>query len=84
MSAAGIVLGVFAGSALWWLLLTSGVALARRRLTSRLLRAINILSGLALLGFGLLALASLLPPLVSQAAGREIGGGPTRPVTSER
>jgi threonine/homoserine/homoserine lactone efflux protein len=55
-----LVLGVFLGSALWWLILTGGIALARGRLTSRLLRSVNTLSGLALLGFGLTALASLL------------------------
>jgi threonine/homoserine/homoserine lactone efflux protein len=60
-TASAMVLGVFLGSALWWLLLTGGIALARRRLTSHLLRSINTLSGLALLGFGLFALVSLLP-----------------------
>jgi len=56
-----MVLGVFLGSTLWWLVLTGGIATARRRLTSRLLRSVNVLLGLALLGFGLMALASLLP-----------------------
>ena len=60
-TAPAMVLGVFLGSALWWLILTGGIAIARRRLTSRLLRSVNRLSGLALLGFGLMALASLLP-----------------------
>lgn len=60
-TAPALVLGVFVGSALWWLILTGGIAIARRRLTSRLLRSVNTLSGLALLGFGLMALASLLP-----------------------
>ena len=56
-----MVLGVFSGSALWWLFLTGGIALARRRLTSDRLRSINALSGLVLLAFGLFALTSLLP-----------------------
>jgi threonine/homoserine/homoserine lactone efflux protein len=60
-TAPAMVLGVFLGSALWWLILTGGIALARRRLTTRLLRSINTLAGLALLVLGLLALASLLP-----------------------
>ena len=60
-TAPAMVLGVFLGSALWWLILTGGIAIARRRLTSRLLRSVNMHSGLALLGFGLVALASLLP-----------------------
>jgi threonine/homoserine/homoserine lactone efflux protein len=60
-TAPALVLGVFLGSALWWLILTGGIALARRRLTTRLLRSINTLAGLTLLVLGLLALASLLP-----------------------
>ena len=36
-TAPALVLGVFLGSALWWLLLTGGIALARQRLTTRLL-----------------------------------------------
>jgi threonine/homoserine/homoserine lactone efflux protein len=62
-AAAAMVLGVFLGSALWWLILTGGIAIARRRLTTRLVRSVNALSGLALLGFGLAALAGPLPKL---------------------
>jgi threonine/homoserine/homoserine lactone efflux protein len=62
-TAPAMVLAVFLGSALWWLILTGGIAIARRRLTSRLLRSVNGLCGLALLGFGLMALTSLLPQL---------------------
>jgi threonine/homoserine/homoserine lactone efflux protein len=60
-AAPALVLGVFLGSALWWLVLTGGIALAHRRLPNRILRAINVVAGLALVGLGLLALASLLP-----------------------
>ena len=59
-AAPAMVLGVFLGSALWWLILTGALAAMRRRLTNRLRRSINVLSGLALLAFGLAALASLL------------------------
>jgi threonine/homoserine/homoserine lactone efflux protein len=62
-AAPAMVLGVFLGSALWWLILTGGIAIARRRLATRLLRSVNALSGLALLGFGLAALASPLSEL---------------------
>lgn len=59
-AAAGLlVLGVFLGSAAWWLLLSAGVGLLRRRLTPNRLRWVNRLSGAALVGFGLLALLSL-------------------------
>jgi threonine/homoserine/homoserine lactone efflux protein len=54
-----LVLGVLVGSALWWVLLSSGVALVRTRVTPRVLRWINRLSGAMLVGFGLLAFASL-------------------------
>ncbi len=58
--AALLVLGVFLGSALWWLILSGGVALLRARFTARAMRAVNLVSGLLLLGFAALALASLL------------------------
>ena len=54
-----LVLGVLVGSALWWVLLSSGVDLVRARVTPRLLRWINRLSGALLVAFGVLAFASL-------------------------
>ena len=59
-SAAFLVLGVFLGSALWWLALSAGVSLLRSRVTPHGLRWVNRVSGLIILGFGLAALASLL------------------------
>jgi len=50
-SAALIVAGVFAGSAAWWLILVAGAAALRARLSTRLLRAINIVSGVTILAF---------------------------------
>jgi threonine/homoserine/homoserine lactone efflux protein len=55
---AWLVLGVFCGSALWWLLLSSGVGLLRARLDTRALRWVNRLSGGILLAFGVVALAT--------------------------
>jgi threonine/homoserine/homoserine lactone efflux protein len=56
LSAAGLlVLGVFIGSAAWWLMLSAGVGLMRERLTSRMLGWTNRLSGLVLVVFGALA-----------------------------
>ncbi|HEX6797970.1 MAG TPA: LysE family transporter [Ktedonobacterales bacterium] len=52
VSAAALVAGVFCGSALWWLLLSGGVGWLRERLGPRTLRAVNVLSGIILLGFG--------------------------------
>lgn len=55
-----LVLGVFLGSALWWLVLSGGVSLIRGRLSAAGLRWINVISGLIVLGFGLLALLGSL------------------------
>lgn len=52
-----VVLGVFLGSAGWWLAVTGGISLARTRIGPRVQRAINAAAGLVLIGFGLAALA---------------------------
>ncbi|MHB8645946.1 MAG: LysE family transporter, partial [Thermomicrobiales bacterium] len=59
-SAALLVLGVFLGSALWWLLLSGGTGLLRTRLTPRRLVWVNRISGLVIAAFGALALFSIL------------------------
>lgn len=54
-----VVLGVFSGSAAWWLILSSAADFFRQRfLRPGSLRWINRASGLILLGFGLAALLS--------------------------
>ena len=55
-----LVVGVFLGSALWWLILSSGAGLARRRVTPAILRWVNVASGAVLIGFGLIALLAVL------------------------
>lgn len=59
LSAAIVVLGVFAGSTLWWCILTSGVSLVRGKLTSSWLLWINRVSGGIIAVFGVIALLSL-------------------------
>lgn len=54
-----LVLGVFLGSALWWVLLSGGIGLFRSRFNLRGLKWVNRISGIVLIGFGLVALASL-------------------------
>src|SRR5262245_51313437 len=54
-----MIVGVFSGSALWWLLLSGGVSLARAKLTPRALGWVNRVSGAIIAGFGLVALLSL-------------------------
>jgi threonine/homoserine/homoserine lactone efflux protein len=58
-AAALTVLGVFCGSALWWLALSTGVSLLRARFTPRAMRSVNVVSGLVLLGFSALALLTV-------------------------
>jgi arginine exporter protein ArgO len=56
-----LVLGVFLGSSLWWLMLSGGVGVLRIRVTPQTLRWINRISGAIIVGFGLWALSGLLP-----------------------
>ena len=53
-----VVGGVFAGSMLWWCLLSGGVALLRQRLPPDFAAIISRLSGLVMIGFGLWAVVS--------------------------
>jgi len=55
-----LVLGVFLGSAGWWIGITHLIATIRHRLAAQHLRWINIASGLIILTFGVGALLSLL------------------------
>ncbi len=56
-SVAAFVVAVFAGSALWWLMLAGGVGLFRSRISPRALGWVNVASGVMLVGFGALAVA---------------------------
>lgn len=55
LEAAQLVLGVFLGSAMWWLILSSGANLLRGKLTQQL-TWINRISGSILVVFGVIAL----------------------------
>jgi len=59
-SAGILVLGVFTGSALWWLTLSCGVSLLRSRFDVRRLEWVNRISGVVITGFGVVALLSLM------------------------
>ena len=54
-----LVSGVFIGSAMWWLILSGIVGMIRTKFNSSGLRWINIISGIIITGFGLLAFLSL-------------------------
>ncbi|HHP7245510.1 MAG TPA: LysE family translocator [Elainellaceae cyanobacterium] len=56
LTASLLVLGVFIGSALWWLVLSGGVSLLRHSFNAEGLRWLNRISGLILLTFGIIAL----------------------------
>ena len=60
-SSAGIlVLGVFCGSAAWWLLLSGIVGFVREKFNYKVMIWVNRISGLIIVGFGVVALTSLL------------------------
>lgn len=60
LSATIVVLGVFSGSTLWWIILTSGISLLRGKFTATWLLWINRVSGGIITLFGVVALLSLL------------------------
>jgi len=53
LSVAPTIAGVFIGSALWWLFLTTLVGSISRWITPRRMRIINYISGVIIIGFGL-------------------------------
>ena len=55
-SAGALVLGVFLGSALWWLFLSGCVGLLRSRVDAKWMEAVNRASGAVLFSFGIWAL----------------------------
>jgi len=59
--ALSLVMGVFLGSCLWWMMLTFGVGQLKQKLNARVLEGTNRAAGLVLLGFGAWALIRLVP-----------------------
>ncbi len=60
--AALLTFGVFAGSAAWWLILTWAVSTLRSRITVRWLTWVNRISGVVLLLFAIVSIASAFRP----------------------
>ncbi|MFZ6766326.1 LysE family translocator [Undibacterium sp. Di26W] len=58
-AAAFMVTGVFIGSALWWLILSSGVALIRKKISAAVMTLINRTGGCLLLGFAVWQILSV-------------------------
>lgn len=60
-SAIFLVMGITLGSAIWWLFLSGGIALIlHHRITPNTMRAINWLSGMIILAFGVFALKDMI------------------------
>jgi threonine/homoserine/homoserine lactone efflux protein len=55
-----LVLGVFLGSAIWWLILSEGVTLFRKKVSQNVMIWINRIAGLIILGFGIGAMVSVI------------------------
>jgi threonine/homoserine/homoserine lactone efflux protein len=58
VDAALLTLGVFCGSMSWWLILTTVVSALRARVTVRALTWVNRVSGVVLLGFAIVSIAT--------------------------
>jgi threonine/homoserine/homoserine lactone efflux protein len=65
--ALNVVLGVFLGSTAWWLILVTLTSLFRARLTIAALVWVNRVSGLLILGFGVVILYGLIAPFFNHA-----------------
>ena len=61
-----LIAGVFAGSSLWWLLLSGGVALVRHRITENSIRTLNRMTGVILGALAVWALGSAAMALLGQ------------------
>jgi threonine/homoserine/homoserine lactone efflux protein len=59
VSAGVLVMGVFLGSTLWWVILSSGVGLFRKKFALGALRWVNRISGTIIMGLGLISLLGL-------------------------
>jgi len=60
IAAALVTLGVFLGSASWWLILAAAAGRLHGRLGPRPMRALNVMSGVSILGFAAWQLAQLV------------------------
>jgi threonine/homoserine/homoserine lactone efflux protein len=67
LAASLLVLGVFCGSAAWWLLLSSGVSFLRGRITPQILRWINRIAGLVIVTLGLGMLITIWTSTINQS-----------------
>ncbi len=64
IDAALLVLGVFLGSAAWWLALSTGISLLRGGVNAAVLRWVNRVSGAVIVAFGIAAILLVVAPAV--------------------
>lgn len=64
VSSVYLIVGVFLGSAAWWLLLSTVVGLLRKMIGSKTMKFINLFSSLILLSFGIYSMYSAYEGLV--------------------
>lgn len=60
LSAGLLVVGIFTGSMLWWLILSGAVSRLRNKFDAKKLKWVNRLSGMIIAGFGVLSLATIV------------------------
>ena len=58
--ALALVVGVWLGSVVWWILLTGAAGRLRERLTPSIIRGIGLASGIALVAFGVITIGAAL------------------------
>jgi threonine/homoserine/homoserine lactone efflux protein len=63
IAATAIVSGVFIGSAVWWIILSNGIGMFRKKIQSGLLVWINRISGAVIIGFAIVILITLIQEL---------------------
>jgi threonine/homoserine/homoserine lactone efflux protein len=59
LQASFLVIGVFLGSSLWWLVLSEFVTFFRKKIEEKMMRLINRIAGFIIFGFGIFALSGL-------------------------
>jgi threonine/homoserine/homoserine lactone efflux protein len=64
VSAFLLVVGVFSGSAIWWLALSAGVSIFRKKFSPIVMQWVNRAAGLVILAFSVVMLWRALVPLV--------------------
>lgn len=60
LESSALVVGVFLGSAAWWLILSEGVTLFRKKVSDKVMRWINRMAGMIISAFGIAALYTLV------------------------